>query len=236
MVAECRKLLMMTGRIAFSSKLPWLPASATAVSSPITWIAIITIASHWVGFTLPGMIDDPGSFCGSLSSPRPQRGPDASQRMSFAIFRSATSAPRSASDAALGPRAASGVRLVGEPVWFGDEALVEQRDRRDMHRGREAVVGGLAHVDVVIGADRLLQAQLTAQQLDGAVRQHLVDVHIRLRARTGLPDEQREVFVQLAGDRLVGGAAHRLPLPFGRPPLCFVPPPPTLLPRPNSLP
>src|SRR5260370_31407110 len=58
MVAECRKLLMMTGRIAFSSKLPWLPASATAVSSPITWIAIITIASHWVGFTLPGMIDE----------------------------------------------------------------------------------------------------------------------------------------------------------------------------------
>src|SRR5260370_6530582 len=49
MVAACRKLLMMTGRIAFSSKLPWLPANATAVSLPITWIAIITIASHWVG-------------------------------------------------------------------------------------------------------------------------------------------------------------------------------------------
>src|SRR5258708_5976260 len=75
MVAECRKLLMTIGRIAFSSKLPWLPANATAVSSPITWIAIITIASHWVGFTLPGMIDEPGSFCGSFSSPRPQRRP-----------------------------------------------------------------------------------------------------------------------------------------------------------------
>src|SRR5215468_4652292 len=99
MVAECRKLLMMTGRIAFSSKLPWLPANATAVSSPITWIAIITIASHWVGFTLPGMIDEPGSFCGSCNSERPQRGPDASQRMSFAIFISATAAPRDAADA-----------------------------------------------------------------------------------------------------------------------------------------
>src|SRR6266852_5158087 len=80
MVAECRKLLMTIGRIAFSSKLPWLPANATAVSSPITWIAIITIATHWVGFTLPGMIDEPGSFCGTFSSPRPQRGPDADQR------------------------------------------------------------------------------------------------------------------------------------------------------------
>ena len=35
----------------------------------------ITIASHWVGLTLPGMIDEPGSFAGSVSSPSPQRGP-----------------------------------------------------------------------------------------------------------------------------------------------------------------
>src|SRR6516162_6526287 len=51
MVAECRTLLMMIGRIAFSSKLPWLPANATAVSSPMTWIAIMTMASHCVGLT-----------------------------------------------------------------------------------------------------------------------------------------------------------------------------------------
>jgi hypothetical protein len=45
------------------------------------------------------MIDDPGSFCGSFSSPRPQRGPDASQRMSFATFMMATATPRSAAEA-----------------------------------------------------------------------------------------------------------------------------------------
>jgi hypothetical protein len=28
--------LMMIGRMAFSSKLPWLPAKATALSSPMT--------------------------------------------------------------------------------------------------------------------------------------------------------------------------------------------------------
>ena len=36
---------MMIGRIALSSKLPWLPAKATALSSPITWMQTITIAS-----------------------------------------------------------------------------------------------------------------------------------------------------------------------------------------------
>ena len=43
-------------------------------------------ASHWVGFTLPGMMELPGSFSGMWSSPMPQRGPLASKRMSLAIF------------------------------------------------------------------------------------------------------------------------------------------------------
>src|SRR5271168_4322900 len=59
----------------------------------------MTIASHWVGLTFPGMIDDPGSLAGSFNSPRPQRGPDASQRMSLAIFINATAVPRRAADA-----------------------------------------------------------------------------------------------------------------------------------------
>ena len=66
------------------------------LSSASTWIAIITMASHWVGLTLPGMMEQPGSLSGSLSSPMPQRGPEASQRMSLAIFISATARPRSA--------------------------------------------------------------------------------------------------------------------------------------------
>jgi hypothetical protein len=74
--------------------LPWEPASATALSSPRTWMAIITIASHWVGLTLPGMIDDPGSLAGRTSSAKPVRGPEASHRMSFATFISATARPR----------------------------------------------------------------------------------------------------------------------------------------------
>src|ERR1700683_1584143 len=60
----------------------------------------ITIASLWGGLTLPGMIDEPGSFSGRSSSPRPQRGPEASQRISFANFINATANPRSAPIAA----------------------------------------------------------------------------------------------------------------------------------------
>src|ERR1700747_2939338 len=48
----------------------------------------MVMASHWVGLTLPGMILEPGSFSGRVSSPKPQRGPEASQRMSLAIFMS----------------------------------------------------------------------------------------------------------------------------------------------------
>lgn len=43
------------------------------------------IASHW-GVTLPGMIELPGPFSGMLISPSPERGPEAGQRTSAAIF------------------------------------------------------------------------------------------------------------------------------------------------------
>jgi hypothetical protein len=57
-----------------------------ATSLPKTWQHSMVTASLCVGFTLPGMIDEPGSFSGIDSSPMPLRGPLASQRMSLAIF------------------------------------------------------------------------------------------------------------------------------------------------------
>ncbi len=54
------------------------------------------IASHWVGLTLPGMIEEPGSFSGSRSSPSPLRGPEPSHRKSSAILVSDTASVRSA--------------------------------------------------------------------------------------------------------------------------------------------
>src|ERR1700683_4682599 len=77
---------MITGLYTLSSKLPCDPAIPTAAVAPCTCTQTIVIASHCVGLTLPGMIDDPGSFSGIDSSPRPQRGPEANQRISFEIF------------------------------------------------------------------------------------------------------------------------------------------------------
>src|ERR1700756_6048953 len=77
---------MITGLNTLSSKLPCDPANPTAAVAPCTCAHTMVIASHCVGFPLPGMIDDPGSFSGIASSPSPQRGPEASQRMSLEIF------------------------------------------------------------------------------------------------------------------------------------------------------
>jgi hypothetical protein len=69
-----------------SSKCPCDPAKAIAASLPRIWAQTCVIASAWVGFTLPGMIDEPGSFSGRISSPRPERGPEPRKRMSLAIL------------------------------------------------------------------------------------------------------------------------------------------------------
>ena len=82
----CRKLWAIMGRNTFSSKLPDAPPKLIATSLPNTWHASMVTASLCVGLTLPGMMDEPGSFSGMLSSPMPLRGPLASQRTSLAIF------------------------------------------------------------------------------------------------------------------------------------------------------
>jgi hypothetical protein len=58
---------------------------------------------------------------------------------------------------------------------------------------------------VVVGVDRLLGAHLAAEHLDGAVGDHLVGVHVGLGAGAGLPDDEREVIVELAVDDFLRG-------------------------------
>ena len=60
---------MHTGMNTFSSKLPWEAARPTATSLAITCTATMVTASHWVGLTLPGMMEEPGSFSGIWISP-----------------------------------------------------------------------------------------------------------------------------------------------------------------------
>ena len=62
--ALCRKLWAIIGLNTFSSKLPDAPPTVIATSLPNTWQHSMVSASHWVGLTLPGMIELPGSFSG----------------------------------------------------------------------------------------------------------------------------------------------------------------------------
>jgi hypothetical protein len=80
---------MINGRYTQNSghpqSLPEAAAKLIATSLPMTWQASMIIASHCVGLIMLGIIELPGSFAGSLRSPKPQRGPEASQRKSLAI-------------------------------------------------------------------------------------------------------------------------------------------------------
>ena len=108
---DSRTFHAMTGLKTLSWKLPCEPAKPTVASLPNTWVATMVMASHWVGLTLPGMMDEPGSFSGMISSPMPLRGPEAYQRTSFAIFMRASartrSAPETSTSASCAPRAAN---------------------------------------------------------------------------------------------------------------------------------
>ena len=103
----------------------------------------------------------------------------------------------------------------------GNQRVLHSFRRRDVHRRRKCVVGRLRHVDVVIGMDRLLRSHhfssiRAARDLNGAVGDDLVDVHVGLRAAAGLPDAQRELVVELAGDDLVRGLHDELGLVGGK--------------------
>ena len=66
----------------------------------------------------------------------------------------------------------------------------------DVHRGRECVVGRLTPVDVVVGVDRVLGADLAPCYLDRTVCDDLIGVHIGLGSAAGLPDHERKMIVE----------------------------------------
>ena len=66
---DCKMLCAINGLKTFNSKWPWEPAIVIPLWFPITFTQTIVTASDWVGFTLPGIIDEPGSFAGKISSP-----------------------------------------------------------------------------------------------------------------------------------------------------------------------
>ena len=97
------------------------------------------------------------------------------------------------------------LQSVAQGLEGGQEGVLELDNGGNVHDGREGVVGGGRHVDVVVGVDGLLGTHGAAHDLNGAVGDDLVGVHVGLGTGAGLPDNQREVVQQLALGDLGGG-------------------------------
>ena len=87
----------------------------------------------------------------------------------------------------------------------------------DVHRRREGVVGTLRLVGVVVGVDRTLAlAEGSASQHVGAVGDDLIDVHVGLGPRPGLPHDQRKTMVEVPCDDFLADAFDQVALGFGQ--------------------
>ena len=75
----------------------------------------------------------------------------------------------------------------------------------DMDCCRDHIVLGLAHIHMIIGVDRFPETDRLSHNLTHAIRDHLVGVHVRACARTGLEDVDRKVAVQFSFYYLLRG-------------------------------
>src|SRR5207244_11655377 len=64
--------------------------------------------------------------------------------------------------------------------------LPAEVERGDMHTRWESVIGGLGHVDVTVRANDLVIALGVIEELEGAVGDHLISVHIDGRSGAAL--------------------------------------------------
>lgn len=103
-----------------------------------------------------------------------------------------------------------GLKSSAEAAHSGEELALDVENGGNVHDGREGIVGGSAAVDVVVGVDGALAAHLAAENLNGAVGDDFVGVHVGLGAGTGLPDDEGEVVHELAVSNLFGGLLNSL--------------------------
>ena len=104
-----------------------------------------------------------------------------------------------------------GGERVSQRTAFAHEGGVFER-QRDPRGGREHVIGGLTHVDVIVRMDLSVGASGAAEQLRGAVGEDFVGVHVVRRPRTGLVDVDDELITKLTAQDLVGRGDDGIPL------------------------
>ena len=81
--------------------------------------------------------------------------------------------------------------------------ILYSQNSRDVHCSGECVIGRLAHVDIIVRMQDLLASDFVA-----TIRNNFIGIHVGLRAASCLPYDQREVFIQTAGDHLVTGSGN----------------------------
>jgi hypothetical protein len=95
-------------------------------------------------------------------------------------------------------------QCAAERLDRGQQPIHEDLYAGDVHHGGERVVRRLPHVDVIVGVDWTLGAEPRTRLLVREVGDHLVRIHVALRAGSGLEDDQRELAVHLAGNHAIG--------------------------------
>ena len=98
----------------------------------------------------------------------------------------------------VGPFLCLVIQRVAQLLQGGHQAVDGFLTGGNVHGGGEGVVGRLGAVHMVVRVHRLLGADGAAQHLDGAVGDHLIGVHVGLGAGARLPDDEREIVVELA--------------------------------------
>jgi len=100
-----------------------------------------------------------------------------------------------------------GLQRVAQLQDGGDELLDHRCVAATLMAVGKTSFDGLAAVDVVVRVHEARFAALAAQDLGGAIRQHLRSCFMLVsRAAAGLPHGQRELAGMRALDHLVGGA------------------------------
>jgi len=102
-----------------------------------------------------------------------------------------------------------------EGLLQGDDLvleIVQQPDGRESQRRRVGVVGALVEVEVVGRGHALVHAVGLGEDLEGAVGEHLVHVHVGARARAPLEQVDDDVLVEAPVRHLAAGALDRVRL------------------------
>src|SRR5260370_26503167 len=69
-----------------------------------------------------------------------------------------------------------------ERLHSWDETVSKLQYGCDMHRRNEGVIGGLRHVDIIVGMNGFFAPKSPTNELNCTVGNHLIDVHVRLSA------------------------------------------------------